>query len=70
MEQRMLAAVLDELRFPARRWQIVTAAELFGVDNRTLMSLRQIPDAQYPDVAAVASAARHAAAARPRVVPA
>jgi hypothetical protein len=35
--------VLDELDFPAERWEIVTAAERYGADAGTCEWLRRLP---------------------------
>ena len=50
MTSRAFAAVLDDVRFPVRRWQIVTAADGYGIDAATRMKLEQIPDRSYDDV--------------------
>ena len=42
-EQQSLRVVLAELRFPAERWQIVTTAELWGVDAAMCERLRRLP---------------------------
>ena len=43
-------AVLDDVRFPARRWQIATAADGYGIDAATRTKIDQIPDREYTDV--------------------
>ena len=44
-------AVLDEERFPLRRWQLLAVADDYGVDTRT--KLEQIPDRPYADAGEV-----------------
>lgn len=46
-------AVLDERSFPLRRWQILAAADDYGVDTRTRTKLEQIPDRPYADAGEV-----------------
>ncbi|HEX4723035.1 MAG TPA: hypothetical protein VH333_11005 [Pseudonocardiaceae bacterium] len=42
-EQQSLRVVLAELTFPAQRWQIITSADLWGVDAATCERLRRLP---------------------------
>ncbi|MDL5157869.1 hypothetical protein [Actinomycetospora termitidis] len=54
-----LVPVLRDLPFPARRWQILTAGDLYGADNVTRELLARVPEAEYatlPDVLNVLSA--------------
>ncbi|MDD7967260.1 hypothetical protein [Actinomycetospora lemnae] len=44
-----LRAVLDDQPYPLRRWQILVAADDYGVDARTRTKLEQIPDRPYLD---------------------
>ncbi|MEJ2865791.1 hypothetical protein [Actinomycetospora flava] len=46
-------AVLDEERFPLRRWQILAVADDYGVDARTRTKLEQVPDRVYADAGEV-----------------
>lgn len=57
-EQRRwcLARVLDGLRFPAEKWQIVTYAELYGADAGTCALLREIPLRQYWNLGEIVTA--------------
>jgi len=38
-----LRTVLAELRFPAQRWEIITTADMYGVDAATCELLRRLP---------------------------
>jgi hypothetical protein len=38
-----LRTVLAELRFPAERWEIITTADMYGVDAATCELLRRLP---------------------------
>jgi hypothetical protein len=38
-----LRIVLAELRFPAERWEIITTADMYGVDAATCELLRRLP---------------------------
>jgi len=38
-----LRSVLAELRFPAERWEIITTADMYGVDAATCELLRRLP---------------------------
>ncbi|MFC5065242.1 hypothetical protein [Actinomycetospora atypica] len=54
-----LVPILREVRFPARRWQILTAGDLYGCDGVTRELLARVPEADYaalPDVLEVLSA--------------
>jgi hypothetical protein len=42
-----LAAVLGDLVFPAHRWQVLTAAEMYGVDTVTRGLLERLPERRY-----------------------
>lgn len=57
-----LRRVLAGLRFPAEHWEIVTAAELYGVDAATRERLRSLPvgTTPYRDVEQVAAALERA----------
>ncbi|HET9141811.1 DUF2795 domain-containing protein [Actinophytocola sp.] len=46
-QERALLQVLDGLRFPAAKWQILTQAELYGADVRTRGELLRLPTRQY-----------------------
>jgi Protein of unknown function (DUF2795) len=46
-----LDRVLDELEYPARKWQVVTTAELAGADNVTLGHLNELPRTVYGSLA-------------------
>ncbi len=46
-----LDRVLDELDYPAPKWQVVTTAELAGADNVTLGRLNELPRTTYRSLA-------------------
>jgi hypothetical protein len=48
-----LAAILDSVRFPVHRWQLVAAADYHGSDYATREALRDLSAETYPDPAAV-----------------
>jgi hypothetical protein len=48
-----LLPILRELPFPARRWQIVTAGDLYGCDTVTRELLGRVPEADYAGAADV-----------------
>jgi hypothetical protein len=50
-----VAAVLEQLRFPAVRWQIIAEADHYGADWQTRTELERLPIGNYLDVAAVVS---------------
>jgi hypothetical protein len=43
IEKQSLRFVLDGLVFPAERWRIVIAADLYGADAETCGRLRRLP---------------------------
>lgn len=51
-----LAMVLGELQFPAQKWTIQTAADLYGADVRTRTELQDLPEVVYHDIEEVVSA--------------
>jgi hypothetical protein len=52
VEKQTLRFVLDGLAFPAEKWQIVTAADIYGADVTTCQRLRALPlrDRPYRDL--------------------
>lgn len=44
------AAALDGVEFPVRRWQLVAAADRYGVDATTRVKVDQLPERTYHDV--------------------
>ena len=57
----VLAAVLDDLVFPAHRWQVLTTGDLYGVDTATRGLLELLPERRYsslPEIVAVVTAVR------------
>jgi hypothetical protein len=54
-----LATVLGDLTFPARRWQVLTVGDLYGVDTATRGLLELLPERRYqslPEIVAVVTA--------------
>lgn len=58
-----LSTVLCEVEYPAQKWAILTAADLYGADVHTRIELRSLPEVTYHGidevVTAVESCARH-----------
>ncbi|MEJ2867042.1 hypothetical protein WCD74_04650 [Actinomycetospora sp. OC33-EN08] len=48
-----LVPILREVPFPVRRWQILTAGDLYGCDTVTRELLVRIPEAEYSSVSDV-----------------
>jgi hypothetical protein len=61
----VLAAVLDDLVFPARRWQVLTAGDLYGVDTTTRGLLTLLPERHYSSLAEIAGVITAVLAGRP-----
>ena len=49
MDRSDVAAVLDGLRFPAYRWEVIAQAELYGTDMVTRRRLHRLPVRLYAD---------------------
>ena len=45
-----LSIVLRELKFPAEKWRIQTAADLYGADVQTRTELQDLPEDIYSDI--------------------
>ena len=45
-----LSIVLRELEFPAEKWMLQTAADLYGADVQTRIELRDLPEVIYHDI--------------------
>jgi hypothetical protein len=43
IERQSLRVILAEVVFPARRWEIITAADMYGADGGTRQRLRRLP---------------------------
>lgn len=43
------SAVLVDVPFPLRRWQLLAIADDYGLDSGTRAKLEQIPDQEYRD---------------------
>jgi hypothetical protein len=52
-----LAVILADLAFPARWWQIITVANLYGADRITRAALARLPErSEFHDVRELAQA--------------
>ena len=51
--QERLGAVLADLAFPARRWQVLAVSDLYGVDTATRALLEQLPERHYHSLAEI-----------------
>jgi hypothetical protein len=51
-----LSTVLRELRYPAQKWMIQTAADLYGADVQTRTELQDLPEVTYHDLGEVVTA--------------
>jgi hypothetical protein len=69
MDRSDVAAVLDGLRFPAYRWEVIAQAQLYGADMVTSRRLHRLPARLYADCDDVAATvnATDAAADRRRL---
>ncbi|HEV7651539.1 MAG TPA: DUF2795 domain-containing protein [Actinophytocola sp.] len=47
MEAPSLSEILDDLTFPADKWQITTCADLYGADVHTRRALYGLPAHRY-----------------------
>ncbi|MDF2979916.1 MAG: hypothetical protein K0S40_4644 [Actinomycetospora sp.] len=63
--REVLAAVLGDLVFPARRWQVLTAGDLYGVDTTTRGLLALLPERHYSSLAEIAAVITAVLAGRP-----
>jgi Protein of unknown function (DUF2795) len=54
-----LSVVLHELQFPAEKWMIQTAAELYGADVQTRSELQNLPEVTYHDIDEVVTAVQN-----------
>jgi hypothetical protein len=51
-----LSIVLRELRYPAQKWMILTAADFYGADVQTRIELQDLPEVTYHDIGEVIAA--------------
>jgi hypothetical protein len=51
-----LSTVLRELQYPAQKWMIQTAADLYGADVQTRIELQHLPEVIYNDIDEVVTA--------------
>jgi len=54
-----LSIVLRELQYPAQKWMIQTAADLYGADVQTRIELQDLPEVIYNDIDEVVTAVEH-----------
>jgi len=54
-----LSVVLQELQFPAQKWMIQTAADLYGADVQTRSELQNLPEVVYHDIDEVVRAVQN-----------
>ena len=54
-----LSVVLHQLQFPAEKWMIQTAADLYGADVQTRSELQNLPDVTYHDIDEVVTAVQN-----------
>ncbi|MBB4909060.1 DUF2795 domain-containing protein [Actinophytocola algeriensis] len=66
MDRSDVAAVLDGLRFPAYRWEVIAQAELYGTDMVTRRRFHRLPARLYADCDDVADTVRATGAAADR----
>jgi hypothetical protein len=43
IERQSLRVVLADVVYPARRWEIIIAADMYGADGQTRQRLRRLP---------------------------
>ncbi len=48
LDKQSLCFVLADLNFPAQRWEILTQADMYGVDGVTRERLRPLPSRSTP----------------------
>ncbi|MEJ2860877.1 DUF2795 domain-containing protein [Actinomycetospora flava] len=60
-----LAAVLGDLALPAHRWQVLTTAEMYGVDTVTRTMLERLPERRYHSLGEVVAVLAAVLAGRP-----
>ena len=51
-----LSSVLNEVRYPAQKWAILTAADLYGADVHTRIELLNLPEITYHNIDEVIAA--------------
>lgn len=60
-----LSAVLGDLVLPAHRWQVLTSAEMYGVDTVTRTLLERLPERRYHSLGEVVAVLAAVLAGRP-----
>ncbi|MFC5137395.1 DUF2795 domain-containing protein [Actinomycetospora rhizophila] len=60
-----LAAVLADLAFPSDRWQVLTTAEMYGVDTVTRTMLERLPERRYHSLGEVVAVLAAVLSGRP-----
>ena len=59
------AAVLADLAFPARRWQVLTVGDLYGVDTVTRRLLELLPERRYQSLTEIVAVVTAVLVGRP-----
>jgi hypothetical protein len=52
----LLQEILEDLSYPAEKWQITTCAEIYGADIHTRRSLYRLPSRTYADATDIIAA--------------
>ncbi|MDD7942544.1 DUF2795 domain-containing protein [Actinomycetospora lutea] len=60
-----LAAVLGDLTFPADRWQVLTTADMYGVDTVTRTMLERLPERRHHSLGEVVAVLAAVLSGRP-----
>lgn len=55
-EARRMSEILDDLSYPAEKWQITTCAEIYGADIHTRRALYALPSRAYTDASDITAA--------------
>lgn len=54
-----LSVVLHDVRYPAEKWMILTAADTYGADVHSRTELHDLPENTYHDIDEVVAAVNH-----------
>ena len=60
-----LTAVLGDLAFPARRWQVLTTGEMYGIDTVSRALLERLPERRYHSLGEIVGVLAAVLAGRP-----
>jgi uncharacterized protein DUF2795 len=52
----LLREILEDLSYPAQKWQITTCAEIYGADIHTRRELYRLPSRTYADATDITDA--------------